>query len=112
MVIRKRSELKMTWKREEDKGLLRVENKLKLRYITEYNMRNSLSKEQNRLLKTKIEDGIPIFKTKKDEYGHAVFKCPVCGKLNFHSYESGYRMSHCPCWNPGGYKLICDDNKK
>lgn len=36
----------------------------------------------------------------------AEFRCPVCGVLNRHGWQSGHRVSHCECWE-NGYYLDC-----
>ncbi len=38
--------------------------------------------------------------------GLVSFVCPMCAKKNTHGDLDGHRVSHCPCWRPGGYIIV------
>lgn len=49
----------------------------------------------------------PTFATESSadgEPGHVKFRCPCCGKVNYHGNGDGDRISHDPCWR--GYNII------
>lgn len=48
---------------------------------------------------------VPTFEVQAVNAVNVMFRCPRCGKENWHGKGDGHRVAHCGCW-PRGYVIV------